>query len=384
MYKYIKLSNEDKRFFCLNQNPVSLAWLLFFSINTLSPLVNNNGDVTWSMKRFKEIIAKRYLESKINVRRLVRFVRVKLKDEKFISAVELPVYGQACVLVNKGYKIFDHRLKIVIKVFRDDVDMTTIKNELERLQYSSLFKFGNALKEININQRYYEEEYVEGSLDYSALPRKTNDILSKFSLDVLPCLTDLMQKKPEIKVDLIDYLKKVQSTLKLEQLNDSTRADPQIIGAIHNFLDQINRRFNALQNKSTVFSLISHGDFCPANMLNTKNGMRILDWESATYRSALFDFYSYFFFRPLHQNFSLKDLEKEIAIALQYLTDKIESMNPSLCINIKSNEMMYRWLFYIERISMLVEREKYDTKLNTARNIVRYIAAFERYENYFN
>jgi thiamine kinase-like enzyme len=384
MYKYIKLSNEDKRFFCLNQNPVSLAWLLFFSINTLSPLVNNNGDVTWSMKRFKEIIAKRYLESKINVRRLVRFVRVKLKDEKFISAVELPVYGQACVLVNKGYKIFDHRRKIVIKVFRDDVDMTTIKNELERLQYSSLFKFGNALKEININQRYYEEEYVEGSLDYSALPRKTNDILSKFSLDVLPCLTDLMQKKPEIKVDLIDYLKKVQSTLKLEQLNDSTRADPQIIGAIHNFLDQINRRFNALQNKSTVFSLISHGDFCPANMLNTKNGMRILDWESATYRSALFDFYSYFFFRPLHQNFSLKDLEKEIAIALQYLTDKIESMNPSLCINIKSNEMMYRWLFYIERISMLVEREKYDTKLNTARNIVRYIAAFERYENYFN
>ena len=49
-------------------------------------------------------------------------------------------------------------------------------------------------------------------------------------------------------------------------------------------------------------------------------------------------------------------------------------------LNVKLYEKAYRWLFYVERIHMLVERVKYDTKLNTKANIRRYILVFNEYE----
>jgi len=59
---------------------------------------------------------------------------------------------------------------------------------------------------------------------------------------------------------------------------------------------------------------------------------------------------------------------------------KLTSMSPEVLANIKLHEKTYRWLFYVERIHMLVERVKYDTKLDVAGNILRYIDAFNKYE----
>ena len=44
-----------------------------------------------------------------------------------------------------------------------------------------------------------------------------------------------------------------------------------------------------------VFLVLTHGDFCPANMVNTPHGIKIIDWEGVGNRSVLFDVYSYFF-----------------------------------------------------------------------------------------
>ena len=55
-------------------------------------------------------------------------------------------------------------------------------------------------------------------------------------------------------------------------------------------------------------------------------------------------------------------------------------MSSEVLANVKLYEKTYRWLFYVERIYMLVDRVKYDTKLNTQANIIRYIQVFNEYE----
>ena len=282
------------------------------------------------------------------------------------------------MLVNKGYKIFDLGRKMAIKVYRDDVDVSTITAELERSKKGSLFAFGLSLRKVNIAERFYEEDYVGGSLDNSDEPRHSSDLLGKFYKDIVPCLEGLMRHQFPLKVNILDYVKEIRSTLKVDNLlrKDS---DVKDVDDILTFIYSMEERLRSSGN-IPVFLALTHGDFCPANMLNTKQGLRVLDWESATHRSALFDFYSYFFFRPLHQKLPLVELTPEISAGLAFYLPKLVLIAPDVSGSATSYEKIYRCLFYVERISMLVDRVTYDTKLNVRNNIRRYIDVFNAYE----
>ena len=119
-----------------------------------------------------------------------------------------------------------------------------------------------------------------------------------------------MLHEPAQKINTLDYIQKMLSTLKIDNLlkGNSNAADiDNVLSFIHSMKERLQSEGNM-----PVFLVLTHGDFCPANMLNTKEGLKILDWESAAYRSALFDFYSYFFFRPLHQEHPVAELAPEL------------------------------------------------------------------------
>jgi hypothetical protein len=378
-YTYVKVPGEEKRFFCIQQNPFGLAWLLFFKKNTLLPrATHGNGLTKWSWRWMKKKFWRYYYFSKANATKTLKFLQCKFYLLDSVPSVSLPFYGQVCVLVNKGYKIFDLHREVAIKVYRDDVDESTITAEIERLKKGSLFSFGPSIKKIDITGRFYEEDYMGGSLDYSARPRSFSDLMEKFSNDVVPCLRSLMLHESAQKIDTLDYIQKMLSTLKIDNLLEES-LDTADIDKVLFFMHLTKKRFQSEGNRH-VYLVLTHGDFCPANMLNTKEGLKILDWESAAYRSALFDFYSYFFFRPLHQEYPVEELAPELMAGLAFFLSKLTSMPSEVLANVKRYEKAYRWLFYVERIYMLVERVKYDTKLDVTGNILRYIDVFNKYE----
>jgi thiamine kinase-like enzyme len=266
----------------------------------------------------------------------------------------------------------------VKKVYRDDVDIASISKELRCLENGSLFDFAPSIRRVNIKERWYEEDYISGFLEYSPAPCESKTFLKKFYKDILPCLESLILHKFQITKNTIDYINEIKNNLLSRNLL-SDNLDVLKIDKILSFIRLIEERIKA-EGNLTIYLVLTHGDFCPANMLNTKHGLKVLDWESSTYRSALFDFYSYFFFRPLHQKLPLDNLPPEIEVALPRLINNLESKIPSISESLKSFEKVYRWFYYIERISMLVERVKYDTKLNTRENIIRYIDVFNNYE----
>ncbi len=91
-------------------------------------------------------------------------------------------------------------------------------------------------------------------------------------------------------------------------------------------------------------------------------------------------FYSYFFFRVVHQKLPHDKLSSEISAALPFFISKLDLKAPSISESVKSFEKAYRWVYYIERVGMLVEREKTDTKLNVMSIILGFIDAFDQYE----
>ncbi len=50
-----------------------------------------------------------------------------------------------------------------------------------------------------------------------------------------------------------------------------------------------NTLWRVIAGNNSVYIVFTHGDMVPANILDTKNGIKIIDWESTSYRSVLFD-----------------------------------------------------------------------------------------------
>jgi hypothetical protein len=115
-------------------------------------------------------------------------------------------------------------------------------------------------------------------------------------------------------------------------------------------------------------------------MLTTEEGLIILDWESAGYRSALYDFFSYFFYRPACINHPVDEMFQELNESLQHFLDSPTMISSSIKNNILTSIHEYRRIFYLEMLCILLERHTTDKNLNILDFILRYIEAFNRYE----
>ena len=99
----------------------------------------------------------------------------------------------------------------------------------------------------------------------------------------------------------------------------------------------------------------------------------------------LFDFFSYFFFRSVHQSkIPITQLYWEIYEALPIFFKQLSKKMPHLANNLKNSIDVYRWLYYVERVWMLLERKITDRDTPIVDNIKWYIDVFNSYEEKFS
>lgn len=379
-FQYIKVENEGRRYFCLHQNLAVLAWILCFKKDTLRPIIRSDTKkpkirlvVSWLRSHYRLL--------KKNFMFFVVFFLYTHQLRKIDFVITLPIYGQICVPVHKGYKIFDLYRGVVAKVFDHDINLSSIRSEIERLKQISQIDFAPSLKRWKIEERWYEEEYVSGSLDSSYEPLDSVGLLEKFNCDLAPYINSLIvfqQSKTRIS---IEYAKEV-----VEMLEDTRFSSQELTATefrkVKAFLDFVVERLR-IEKNCQVYLVFTHGDFCPANMLNTSHGVKVIDWEGAGYRSALFDFYSYFFYRSVSRGVSVGTIVSEVNEAFPLFVSSLAKKAPGISNSVLSLRDIYRWLYYIERIAMLVERKTTDKNLNILEDIFRYIGAFSLYEEEF-
>ncbi len=373
-YKYIQLSNY---YVCLEQNTAVLAWLLYFRrkdlLSIFTPWIKSESP---SLKvNYLRYIYALFIN---NGKLLGLFLQYQFKLRAIDSYIELPTYGHLCKHVHKGYKVFNLISNTVIKIFDSDVHADHIADELNRLQSISHYEFSPTLVKSNVNERWYEEKYVSGSPHSSYRSHDSSTLLQSFRREIAPCLNKLISFNQPKSTDPIRYVDKVVKSIE-SALAKNNKGDLKDRDRIRYFSDSILKRLHN-ENKYHIYLVFSHGDFCPANILTTKSGLKLLDWESVSYRSALFDFYSYFFYRPVFIDVPVEQMFSELCEALPRFISELSLISSDIPDNLLARERTYRWIYYLERIGMLVDRHMTDKNLNIMDIILRYIEAFNYYD----
>ncbi|GJQ57458.1 MAG: hypothetical protein SCALA701_02590 [Candidatus Scalindua sp.] len=373
-FQYIKIENAGRRYFCLQQNLATLVWILVFAKNPLRP-INRIGSEKKSPRLIIRWLWNTYRLFKRNFIIYVTFISYKYKFQKIGSVAELPFYGQICVFVHQGYKIFDIRRGVVTKVFDHGANSSHILREVEQLKLTSQIGFAPSLKRCNIEERWYEEEYVSGSLDDPHKPLDSEVVLKKFCHDLAQYINHLILFQQPLKKEVGEYVGEIVEGSKSfkHELTDKE------FGIVKKYLDAMVKCLS-VEGDLQIYLVFTHGDFCPANMLTTRHGLKIVDWEGAMYRSTLFDFYSYFFYRAVVKDVPVDTIASEICEALPIFVSRLAVKAPDISNSLLQSEKVYRWLYYIERVSMLVERKSTDKNLDIMKFISRYIEVFNGYE----
>lgn len=378
-FQYIQLESGTRRYLCLQQNVGVLLWILLFKKDTTRTRIRSEFKCH-SLKFLIDCLPSSDFVTfcRTNLVALLKFVAYKYHWRTPKSIISLPLYGQACVQVHKGFKIFDLRREVVMKLFDPDVSIHEISNEIEQLEIVSRLNFATSLRKWNLLERWYEEDYLVGSVEAGSVPSDSGTFLKKFFQEIVPYATKLISLQAPLVKDTEQYVGELIRSVELRCAEGQILPDTDS-KKFKEFLRLIVDRLQILGNVR-LFYVFSHGDFCPENIMMTPDGMKIIDWESAQFRTALFDFYSYFFYRPFQQIVPIENLIIEVNQALPFFVSDLSKSFPDLARSMMAHEDLYRIIYYLERISMLVERERTDKRLDMKSVINRYIEAFEGYE----
>jgi thiamine kinase-like enzyme len=267
---------------------------------------------------------------------------------------------------------------VVTKIFDPDVNQSSILREIEQLKKISQIDFAPSLTKCDTAGRWYEEEYIRSTIPSAHRSTDSSTLLKAFHDEAMPCLQTLMAfQSPEVK-DLMVYLEELIEIPEVRRLSTEELPGSEF-ETIKSFLNDMVGRLREKGN-IPIYLVFTHGDFCPANMLSTKRGIKFIDWESAKARSALFDCYSYFFYRIVSSRHSVDRVVSEINEGLPDFISGLMIKMPEMAHSLSQFEKIYRWMYYVEEVCKGLERERTDKNLDILADILGYIEAFTRYE----
>jgi hypothetical protein len=278
----------------------------------------------------------------------------KISLPQDVAVLELPFYGNLCLPVHRGYKIFDFYRKKVVKIMTDEINTALVSNEIEAVRMASRLGFAPDMLHWNAQERWYEEEFIRGRPFYSDPRAKTDVSIEIYHRNITPYLAEMILLQPIQTVEIQEYLNRlIASALQRKSIvsNENNQEARFIYGFIEQMAAQVNR-----SGKGQIPLVFSHGDFSLVNILKTNDGVKVIDWEGAVKRNPLYDLYNYFLTESYYGR-ATKSLVSEINQAIRSLQSSIAVKSPEIASTIESFSEVYRWLYYIERICMLLERD---------------------------
>lgn len=255
-----------------------------------------------------------------------------------------------------------------------DSDDADVANEIESVRAAGALDFAPRVLHWNLAERWYAEELIIGSPFY-AKPRVKTNVFSKiFDRDIAPCLEKMILWQQPQTIEMNKYVNQLVKMIR-ERQREAVPINGDKAERIAEFM---NASANlALKNPNGLISLVfSHGDFSLVNILNTANGIKVIDWEGAAKRNPLYDLYNYFFTESYYERATL-NMVPEVTNAIKSVQTRLESTSPDIAATLTASADIYRWLYYLERIGMLLQR---DLNNHILAVIMRSIEVFDTWE----
>jgi hypothetical protein len=308
---------------------------------------------------------------------LIKLFLYQLNFLKIRKALDLPLYGQLCIPVHGGYKIFNVFERKVSKIFLKDFKAKYMNSELEQLKLSAKLNCSPKIIQIDPEQRFYQEEYLKSVISFPKLYVQKNDTQG-FATYIVPLLKEIMFHNSPVKENLNEYINMKLSELKYERYETE---HPEQVLKIKEYVSDI-IDFLKKNKKFQIYTTLSHGDFSIKNMIITQSGTKLIDWEFLMNRSILHDFFN-FYFSFLRKASSRRDLIDELNNSFKLIYNKFDLDSYNHNQNFNEFFEIYRFVYYFERICSLF---KFRTLLHPSkkiRNIYRNIDTFKSFEHKF-
>jgi len=366
-YQYFPLRNNasKKQYACLQENPVVLLWSFY---RNGKPFLFRVGGSTSTLATLK-VFSKFALQFLYN--------RYFYTDPT--KLIELPIYGRLCLKIRRGYKVFDFQRQVVVKLFAKNIGSDIVQQEIHQARLVGKYDFAPAFLRENAAERWYEEEFVNGQpLDRSSW----KSFLNTFREVLAPLIEQMTLISQPKEVMAGDYTRDIpERAIKKSLIWSQNELDSRKVNTIRGFVDSIIRKLHDGENH-IIYLTFTHGDFGPRHVLVKKDRSVILDWEGAGIRSALYDLFDTFFERLRNKPFIpevLPEVNKAI-IQLQRRLLQLPNLEFSQVAASLSHVSTYRFVFYLERVSSVLQGEH---KLSNQRldKILVIIQTFLQYEN---
>lgn len=199
------------------------------------------------------------------------------------------------------YKIFDLKNKILINEYGDEVSNKEILNDINKITLIEKLEFTPKLIDINIDEKYYIEKYLNlyhpSSKDFKKYYLLTTDIISTiYNKFEIKCIS---------KTEFINSLNLRFPKVLLggSKLNNKTYLLQKFINDTKNKI---------IYNPNTVINFAqSHGDLNSKNIFINKNEKYVIDWELLKYRVLFYDIF-YVMLIVKRKDFGMSKIEQSI------------------------------------------------------------------------
>jgi hypothetical protein len=347
-YPYIPVAGK---YFCSGCNLVSLAWTLLVKTRSL-----NLGSLGIQQRQLPTILQS-----------IVRHRKHAQADSTDILI--LPAFGHLCMRVHQGYKVFNLSKLTTTKIFDQNLDAVTAANEINSIRDASSLDFAPTLIEVDPGNAWYTETFCPGK---RSSKKEASDPAAIYERIVGDHLSQMISSKPLRTTELAEYLHGTRDSISQRLTN----FDNELSRRIDDFVRRIATRLEA-STDSPIQLAFTHGDFSFVNFLYRNSDITVIDWESARQRSILHDLYNYFL-TELYYGRIQSNLSTPIDDAISSLIRRLVLIDPEFPEKLIDSKDTYRWLYYLERLLTLLDREPSSGQMNV---INRSIDTFDKHES---
>lgn len=345
-YTYIPIAGK---YFCSQCSLTSLAWAL---------LVKNKGHQLGIRRRQAPGI-------------LMSIIKYRSHPQPgSTNVLLLPAVGHLCMRVHRGYKVFNFSELTTTKVFDHDLSEIKALSEIKSVRDAGSFDFAPTLLEVDPHNHWYTEVFIDGK---QSSKNEQSDPKSLYEHVIADYLSQIILSKPVHTMGLVNYLNEVRSSVS-QHLKNSQISD-ELSTCIYDFVDQIATRLEITED-APIRLAFTHGDFSFVNFVHKNGNLVVIDWEGAKHQSILHDLYNYFL-TELYYGRTQSNLVAEIDDAILLLSRRLAVSEPASSKDLVNLKGAYRWLYYLERINMLLDRELSTGTLDVIR---RTIDIFNKHE----
>ena len=287
----------------------------------------------------------------------------------------LPVFGHIAMPVHRGFKVFDFNKLEVTKVFDQGTPSDTAAKELAASKQASEVGAAPRFVAEDPGLTWYREEYVCGVHATDPEFRAGAEILD-FYPDVERCLLDLVSCKPAIHVNAVSHINQ-HADISFRDRWLGADLDLKKVDEIVTYVDRMQQWLLDQSKPEQLQLVLTHGDFSLVNAISTRAGLRFIDWEGVAPGGLYSDVFHFLFVEKYYDRASASFVE-DMSVFIENYRKSIQARFPELRQAAEIDITFARRQYYLERLSLLLDREVSSNLCKVVSNSIAMFRDFDR------